>query len=172
VILGMSLAAFTTLHVVLSLIGLGAGLVVAGGMIASRLLPGITVLFLSSTLLANLTGLMFPSARLALGHQLGLVSVLVLLPTAAALCLHRLAGAWRWIYTTGALGVLWLNGVIAVFQAFAKLAVLRPVAQPEIIYATQLVLSLVFAGLAVLAVRRFRPCSAVSQAPPRPVALS
>ena len=119
-ILGMSLPAFTLLHVVLSLIALAAGLVVAAGFLSSRAMPGIAALFLWSILLATLTGLAFPSTRFGMGHKLGFVSALVLLPTFAALYIHRLAGAWRWIYTTGCLTVLWLNGVIGIFQEIGR----------------------------------------------------
>ena len=154
---GMSLPAFTLLHVVPSLIALAAGLVVAAGFLSSRAMPGIAALFLWSILLATLTGLAFPSTRFGMGHKLGFVSALVLLPTFAALYIHRLAGAWRWIYTTGCLTVLWLNGVIGIFQAFAKLDLLRPLAQPAIIDAAQLVLFAVYAAWALLAARRFRP---------------
>lgn len=155
--MGMSLSAFTVLHVVLSLIALAAGIAVAAGFLTSRAMPGITALFLVTTLLACLTGLAFPSVRFGLGHRLGIVSVLVLLPTAAALYVHHLAGAWRWIFTTGVLTVLWLNGVIGVFQVYAKLAVLRPHARPEIVNATQLALFSIFVALVLLAARRFRP---------------
>ena len=156
-ILGMSLPAFTLLHVVLSLIALAAGLVVAAGFLSSRAMPGIAALFLWSILLATLTGLAFPSTRFGMGHKLGFVSALVLLPTFAALYIHRLAGAWRWIYTTGCLTVLWLNGVIGVFQAFAKLDLLRPHAQPAVIDAAQFVLFAIYTAWALLAARRFRP---------------
>lgn len=156
-ILGMSLSAFTTLHILLSLVALAAGIVVAAGFVASRPMPGVTALFLVTSLLASLTGLAFPSLRFGLGHRLGIVSALILLPTAAALYVHHLAGAWRWIFTTGVLTVLWLNGVIAIFQAYAKLAVLRPYARPEIVNTTQLVLFAIFVALALLAARRFHP---------------
>ena len=162
---GMSLPAFTLLHVVLSLIALAAGLVVAAGFLSSRAMPGIAALFLWSILLATLTGLAFPSTRFGMGHKLGFVSALVLLPTFAALYIHRLAGAWRWIYTTGCLTVLWLNGVIGVFQAFAKLDLLRPHAQPAVIDAAQFVLFVAYAALALLAAGRFHP------PPPRRLAI-
>ena len=40
--MGMSLSAFTVLHVVLSLVALAAGVVVAAGFVTSRPMPGIT----------------------------------------------------------------------------------------------------------------------------------
>jgi hypothetical protein len=153
----MSLSTFTVVHVALSLIGIAAGLVAAAGMLASRTMPGITALFLFSTLLGNVTGLLFPSLRFGLGHSVGIVSLLILLPTFVALYLHHLAGPWRWIFSTGALAALWLNGVIAVMQSFAKVALLQPCANAETVLWSQAVLFLVFALWVALAARRFHP---------------
>ena len=50
---------FTTLHVVLSLIGILAGIVVVLGMLGARRLPGWTLLFLLTTILTSVTGLLF-----------------------------------------------------------------------------------------------------------------
>src|SRR5262245_1642926 len=63
-ILGMSLSTFTTLHVVLSLIGIVAGLVVAWGMLAGKPLPALTALFLATTVLTSVTGFLFPFSKL------------------------------------------------------------------------------------------------------------
>ena len=50
-ILGMSLGAFTILHVIITLAGIGSGLIVVGGMFASHRLPVTTALFLLTTAL-------------------------------------------------------------------------------------------------------------------------
>ena len=165
-ILGMSLSTFTVVHVVLSLIGIAAGLVAAAGMLASRTMPGITALFLFSTLLGNVTGLFFPSLNFGLGHAVGITSLLILLPTFVALYLHHLDGPWRWIFSTGALAALWLNSVIAVMQSFAKMAMLRPFANAETVLWSQLTLFLVFALWGALAARLFRP-EIVAPRPPQ-----
>ena len=44
-ILGMSLGAFTILHVIISLVAIGSGLIVVGGMFASHRLPVTTHCF-------------------------------------------------------------------------------------------------------------------------------
>ena len=56
--LGMSLSAFTAFHVALSLIGIGSGLVVLLGLIANRLYPLLTGLFLLTTVATSVTGFM------------------------------------------------------------------------------------------------------------------
>ena len=45
-IIGMSVGAFTLLHVIISLVAIGSGLIVVGGMYASNSLPVTTALFL------------------------------------------------------------------------------------------------------------------------------
>jgi hypothetical protein len=52
-ILGMTLSTFTTLHVVISLIGIGSGLVVMYGLLVVKRLNGITTIFLVTTILAR-----------------------------------------------------------------------------------------------------------------------
>jgi hypothetical protein len=47
-ILGMSLSRFTTLHVILSLIGIASGLLVLMGMLVGRQLESLTALFLAA----------------------------------------------------------------------------------------------------------------------------
>ena len=46
-ILGMSVGAFTVLHVVITLVAIGSGLIVVGGMFASHRLPVTTAGFFS-----------------------------------------------------------------------------------------------------------------------------
>jgi hypothetical protein len=59
-ILGMSVGAFTILHVIITLVAIGSGLIVVGGMFASNSLPVTTALFLFTTALTSLTGFLFP----------------------------------------------------------------------------------------------------------------
>src|SRR6266516_3142695 len=59
-ILGMSVGAFTLLHVIISLVAIGSGLIVVGGMFASNRLHRTTALFLFTTVLTSLTGFLFP----------------------------------------------------------------------------------------------------------------
>jgi hypothetical protein len=95
-VLGMSLAAFTLLHVVVSLIGIGTGIVVVIGMFGSKVLPAWTAVFLASTILTSLTGFLFPFEKLLPSHIVGVISLVVLaLAQALAYFLHWPAGATR-----------------------------------------------------------------------------
>ena len=57
------LTTFTLIHVVLSLVGIFAGFVVAGGLVAGRRLDGWTGVYLFTTLLTSVAGFGFPLAK-------------------------------------------------------------------------------------------------------------
>jgi len=158
-VFGLSLSAFTTLHVILSLIGIVAGIVVVLGLIADKRLPGWTALFLASTILTSVTGFMFPFSQLLPSHVVGLISLLVLAIAVLALYLFRLDGFWRPVYVIAAIIALYLNVFVGVVQAFQKLAFLQALAptqsEPPFLIAHLAVL-VIFVVLAVLALRSFR----------------
>ncbi len=159
-ILGLSLSAFTTLHVVLSLIGILAGVVVLCGMLAGKRLLVWTALFLASTVLTSVTGFLFPFSQLLPSHVVGIISLVVLALAVLALYVYRLEGAWRWIYVVSASIALYLNVFVGVVQAFQKLAFLQPLAptqsEPPFVV-TQLAVLAIFIVLTLLAVRSFHP---------------
>lgn len=159
-ILGMSLQAFVASHVALSLVALLSGALVVRNLFASSTPAGITALFLATTIATSAGGFLFPSARIGLGHVVGAVSLVVLLPTVLAIYGGHLAGPWRWIYAAGAIAALHLNAVIAVAQAFKKVPMLQPLAPsltaPTFLLA-QAALAALFIGLGAIALRRFHP---------------
>ena len=159
-ILGMSLATFTAVHVVLSLVGIATGLIVVLGMLRVSRLPGWTALFLATTVLTSVTGFLFPAAQVLPSHIVGVISLAVLALTVVALYAKRLAGAWRWIYVTSAVLALYLNSFVGVVQAFLKLPALNRLAptqsEPPFLVA-QLAVMALFVALGVRAGARFRP---------------
>lgn len=60
-IIGMSVAAFTVLHVVISIIGIVSGVVVLVAMLKGKAPAGWTALFLVTTVLTSATGFLFPA---------------------------------------------------------------------------------------------------------------
>jgi hypothetical protein len=160
VILGMSVATFTIAHVVLSLIGIVAGLIVLFGMFKSYKMQGLTALFLATTVLTSLTGFMFGTPLSSPANVFGILSMVVLVIAIAALYGFGLAGAWRWIYVVTAIIALYLNCFVLVVQAFQKLSFLRPLAPTQaeppfaIVQGVVLVLFIVFGYIAV---RGFHP---------------
>ena len=159
-ILGMSIATFTLVHTVLSLIGIFAGLVVLFGMFGSNRLPGWTAVFLATTVLTCVTGVFFPVDKILPSHIVGVITLVVLVVAIVALYAYRLARAWRWIYVASAVLALYLNVFVGVVQAFLKLPFLNALAptqaEPPFAIGHGIVLVL-FIVLGILAVRSFHP---------------
>jgi hypothetical protein len=159
-ILGLSVSASVTLHVIISLIGIASGLVVAYGMLRSQRMAGWTALFLVTTLLTTITGFFLPATMLLPSHITGIISLIVLVPALIGLYVFRLAGAWRWIYVGGAIVALYLNVFVGVVQAFLKLPFLTRLAptqsEPPFLVAQAIVLVL-FVVWGALAMRTFHP---------------
>lgn len=168
-ILGMSTATYTVLHVVLSLLGIVSGFVVIFGLIRNRRLDSWTSVFLASTALTSITGFGFPFEHLLPAHKVGIVSLLVLAVTIPARYVFHLTGRWRSTYVVGATIALYLNVFVGVVQAFLKMPALKTLAptqtEPPFVVAQLMVLA-VFIALSVLAVKRFRdkPVQAMARA--------
>ena len=158
--LGLSLSAFTTVHVVISLIAILAGLVVVYGMLTGGRSEGWIALFLGTTILTSVTGFMFPFGQLLPSHIVGAISLVVLAIAVVAYYGKHLASSWRWIYVVTAVVALYFNCFVLVVQAFQKLPFLQPLAptqsEPPFAIAQAIVL-LLFVWIGVLAVRRWRP---------------
>ncbi|WP_035714406.1 hypothetical protein [Azorhizobium doebereinerae] len=150
----------TGIHTWLSLIAIASGVVVTGGLFASRRLPGWTALFLATAVAASATGYLFPFNGVLPSHIVGAVALVVLVAALAARYPLRLSGAARWIYVAGAVASLYLLVFVGVAQAFAKIPALKAMAptqaEPPFAIAQGVVL-LIFLGIGVLAARSFHP---------------
>jgi hypothetical protein len=160
--LGLSLHAVTVLHVVISLIGIVSGLIVLYGLFTSQSMPGMTALFLLTTILTNATGFMFPFENLLPSHIIAILSLILLAIACVALYGMKLSGAWRAIYLITAIASLYLNVFVLVIQSFLKIGPLHelapsvPPSEPPFAV-TQGVVLVLFVVAIVAAVRRFRP---------------
>ena len=117
-ILGMSIADFTVLHVVISMIAIFAGFIVMGGMFSNAGLAGWTAFFLATTILTNVTGFLFPIAGFTPALGFGILSSLLLLVALFALYRQKLTGRWRTIYVVTVLIALYLNVFVLSAQRF------------------------------------------------------
>jgi hypothetical protein len=159
VILGMSLATFTLIHVLLSLAGIGTGLIVAYGLLTTKRLDGWTAIFLTTTVLTSLTGYLFPFERLLPSHIVGAISLLVLGVAILARYSFHLAGGWRRTYVITALLGLYLNCFVAVVQAFLKVPALKamaPTQKESPFVVAQVLVLLLFVILGISAIWRFK----------------
>jgi len=160
--LGLSLQAVTILHVVISLIGIVSGLVVLYGLFESQSMPGMTALFLLTTILTNATGFMFPFEKLLPSHIIAILSLVLLAIACFALYGMKASGAWRPIYVITAVTSLYLNVFVLVIQSFLKIGPLHelapsvPPGEPPFAV-TQGVVLVLFVVAIIAAVRRFRP---------------
>ena len=159
-ILGMSIATFTLVHTVLSLVGIVAGLVVAGGLVTGTRLNRWAVVFVVTTVLANASGFGFPSVKLIASHVVGAVSLVVLPAVIVADYVKHFAGRWRTTYAVGVVLATYLNVFVLVAQLFKRIPVLFLLAptqsEPPFAFTQVLVLAL-FVWLGVGAVKGFRP---------------
>jgi hypothetical protein len=164
-ILGMSLSTFITVHVIISLIGIVAGIIVMFGMLGSRRMPGLTAIFLLFTILTSATGFLIPpllSEKLLPSHMIGILSLVLLAIACIGLYVMKLSGAWRWIYVLTALISLYLNVFVLVIQSFLKVPALHalapsvPPSEPPFAILQGIVL-VFFAVVIIGAIRRYRP---------------
>jgi hypothetical protein len=160
-VLGLSIGAFTLFHVVITLIAIGSGLVVVGGMFASNRLPDTTALFLLTTVLTSLTGFLFPIHGFTPALGVGIVSCVLLAVALFAYYGKHLTGAWRWIYVVTAIVSLYFNVFVLVIQSFIKVALLNPLAptqtnEPAFVIA-QLLVWAFFVLIGIVATLKFRP---------------
>jgi hypothetical protein len=155
-ILGLSISAFTTVHVVVSLLGILAGLVWLWALLRDRWAPRWNAGFLSLTFAATVSGFLFPISVLTPALIVGGVSLAALLLAAAALLVFARRGVWHNIYAGSAVFALYLNAFVAVVQAFQKLSVLNrlaPTGTEPAFMASQAALILAFAIAGFVAVR-------------------
>jgi hypothetical protein len=158
-VFGMTLATYTLVHVVISLIGIASGLVVLAGLLNRKQLAGWTGLFLTTTVATSVTGFGFPMEHFLPSHGVGVLSLVALAIAILALYAKQLAGGWRRTYVITSVLALYLNCFVAVVQSFEKIAPLRALVptQSEPPFAiTQLALLALFVGLGILAAKRFR----------------
>lgn len=158
-ILGMSTSTFTAVHVLISFVGIGSGVIVVWGLLKSRAFDGATAIYLASTALTSLTGFLFPVEHLLPSHIVGIISLVLLAGAIVARYVLHLAGSWRWIYIVCALTAFYLNVFVAVIQSFQKIPALKALAptqkEPPFLFAQLAVLAL-FVILAALAIKKFR----------------
>jgi hypothetical protein len=160
IMLGMSLITFTLLHVLISLIGIVAGLIAMIGWLKSNPSRIPTAIFLVATILTSVTGFLFPVTKLLPSHIVGMISLVMLAFATFALYGRQLSGNWRPIYTITALLSLYLNVFVLTVQAFVKIPLLQawaPTQTEPAFLVAQGSAFLLFFVLTILTTVKFRP---------------
>lgn len=164
-ILGLSIPAFTQLHVLISLIAIASGLIWLVALARGRWLARTNMVFLATTLLTTVTGFLFPLAALTPAAITGIVSLAVLAVAVAAIGPFKRRNGWNSAYTVSATIALWLNCFVLVVQSFLKVGALNALAptqtEPPFAAAQAIVLAML-ALLGFLAVRRGRAARATA----------
>lgn len=141
---------FALFHTLLSLVGLVAGLILAGGLAAGKRLDGWSATFLVTTVLTNVTGFGFPFPPLTPAHVIGTLSLLVFAVVLYARYGMELTGGWKTVYVVGAMVTLYFNGFVLVVQLFKRIPALIALAptQKEAPFAVaQLLVAILFLAL-------------------------
>ncbi|HSS96531.1 MAG TPA: hypothetical protein VLK33_05870 [Terriglobales bacterium] len=154
---GLSTSAFTQLHVIISLIGIGSGLLVAFGLVRNKRYDGATAIFLATTLLTSVTGFAFPNEHITPGIKIGIISCVLLAFSIIARYITKLGGVWRAIYVITAMIAQFLNCFVLVVQLFEKVPSLKSLGLQPPFLAVQVPVLIVFVVLTVLGVKNFRP---------------
>lgn len=121
------LIAFTLFHVVLSLIGIGAGLAFVWDLLSFRERNGWTNLFLYTTIATSVTGFLFPVDRILPAHIIGAISLVAL----ALAVWARGKANWRRTFVTTTVFSLYLNVFVLVVQMFLKVPFLHALAPTQ-----------------------------------------
>jgi hypothetical protein len=146
------MARLTFIHVLLSLVSLGSGLLLISAFLTGRRTPRLNGMFLIMAAGTSVTGFLFPFHGVTPGIVVGLVSLSVLILAAIAL-----ARKWSRIYMILATTAQFLNVLVLITQLFAKFPALHraaPTGTEPVVGATQGLALLVFFAIAVKAVRR------------------
>jgi uncharacterized membrane protein len=163
-ILGMSVATFTLLHVLISLVALASGAVALGAMIGGRPPALWNSIFLATTAATSITGFFFHSPSFGPPHVIGLISLVVLAVAYLALYLGRLRGVWRPVYAVAATFGFYLNAFVGIVQAFQKipaLAVAAPTQSEPPFLVAQIFLLIAIIVIGFLAARRLGVAASV-----------
>jgi hypothetical protein len=157
-ILGMP--PLVVVHVLISLLGIGSGMVVVLGLFGNRRLDAWVHFFLTTTILTSVTGFFLPAHKILPSHVLGVLSLIALAIACVARYAKKMQGGWRKTYVITAVISLYFNVFVLIAQSFLKVRVLHALAPTgsEPAFAVAQGLNLIFfIVLTIFAVRKFRP---------------
>jgi len=148
------MSTFTLIHVVISLIGIAAGLVVVYGFVVGQRLSAWNAVFLVMTILTSVTGFFFPFHGITPGIVVGVISLVVL--AVAVLAWNK---KWAKTYIVTATIAEFFNVLVLIVQSFLKIGALHalaPKGTEPITNVAKLVALVLFVVLAWVAIRRGR----------------
>jgi hypothetical protein len=148
------LNAFTAFHVVLSLVGIGSGVVAIYGLLKAKTPDRWTQSFLATTAATSLTGFLFPFHGLTPAQVLGVLSLTVLIIASLSIYRYHLQGIWRRTYAITAVMALYFNVfvlVVHLFRRVSALSTMAPTQSEPPFQIAQLAVLLLFAAVGIRA---------------------
>jgi hypothetical protein len=146
------MSTFTLFHVAISLVGILSGLVVVYGFLAGMRFRLWNAIFLVMTIATSVTGFFFPFKGITPGIVLGIVSLVIL-----AVALLALNKSWTTTYIITCGAAEFFNVLVLIAQSFQKIPALHayaPKGNEPIVAICQGVALVIFAVLAVIAIRK------------------
>ncbi|WP_337880264.1 hypothetical protein [Rheinheimera sp.] len=144
-------------HIILSLLGIVCCFWVIAGWFKGVFRGYTTLICLTATFTASLSGFLLPADELRPSHLVGLLSVILLIFAINSLYVEQLQGGWRIIYIISALASFYLNVFVAVVQAFIHIDFLHGLAptQQELLFVfTQAGVFLFFSATAIITIAK------------------
>ena len=158
----MILTMLKLVHVVAGSIAIGVGIWVLFGLLTGKLLEKWTAVFLRCALVASVTGLLFPFHNFLLTHRLAMAAVYVSGLAVLAWRRYHLAGRWALLFALSTILVLCLDILVVIAHVFA---VLIPAQPSQLFLTAESMVILLFAGLCISVVKRYRDAHAEPAVP-------
>lgn len=144
----------TIRHVVLSLIGIGSGVVAIYRLPKAKTPGRWTQAFLGTTAATRLTGFLFPFHGVTPAQVLGVLSLIALIIASLSIYRYHSQRIWRWTYAITVVMALYFNVFVLVVQIFRRVTALRAMAPTQSeppFQIAQLAVLLLFAAIGIRA---------------------
>lgn len=151
--------ALTIFHVLVSLVAIVAGFPVVYGFLKSQIYPRWTTTYIVFTALTLVTSFLFPFNGFTPAIGVGILCILIFIPTLYAKYRTGLTGVWRLVYVVGSTALLYFNCFVLIVQSFLKvpaLHALAPAGNDPPFAIAQAVLLVIAIAFGILGARRFR----------------
>jgi len=147
--------ALTIFNVVLSLIGIGSGVVAIYELLKAKTPGRSTQVFLATTAGTSITGFLFPVHGVTPAQVLGVLSLIALLIASVSIHRYHSQGNWYRTYAISAVMAHYFNVFVLVVQLFRRvpaLSALAPTQSEPVFQIAQLTVLLLFAAIGIHAV--------------------
>jgi hypothetical protein len=99
----LGLPALVFIHILISLLGIGSGLVILRGFLGNKRLDGSNAFFLVTAILTSLSGFILPAHKILPSHILGVLSLMALVIACVARYSKKMQGGWGKTYVFSAM---------------------------------------------------------------------